>query len=131
MQVARSQARSEVTSQSISEARGQTAALFQCPIVDTRLEGLCQRIETIDRADAKNLPVDILRCLASALDNVEIGIYVEECLPSVWREAHAFLRSLGTFSDRWIDGDATEISRQRLVDVLRVLKEEISLCETE
>jgi hypothetical protein len=110
-------------------ARSHRNESTQCAAFGTNLDGLCRQIENIDRAEAKNLPVEILRCLTSALNNVEIGVYVEECLPTVWREAHAFLRSLGTFSDRWMDDETTEICRQRLVDVLRVLKEEISLCE--
>jgi len=74
------------------------------------------------------LPAQVLSYMASTLSRVEIDIYVEECLPMVCEATHAYVRSMGTFSSRHADSDAVEATRERLIQSLETLADEVRLC---
>ncbi|MET0747774.1 MAG: hypothetical protein ABWY49_06260 [Rhizobium sp.] len=93
------------------------------------LEALCQKIRTVNGPLARHLPVQVLSYLAQSLNRIEIDIHVEECLPMVCDASHAFVRAMGTFSDRHADGDAVEHTRLRLVQALETLADEMRLCK--
>lgn len=96
---------------------------------DRELEVLCQNIRTVDGPLAKHLPVQVLSYLAKSLNRIEIDIYVEECLPMVCDASHAFVRAMGTFSNRHADCEAVEHTRLRLVQALETLADEMRLCK--
>lgn len=92
------------------------------------LGDLCETIRTADATQARLLPAQLLSYLAKTLSNVEIDIYVEECLPMVCDAAHAYLRAMGTFSARHSDPAAVDAARERLIQSLEILDDEIRLC---
>jgi hypothetical protein len=97
---------------------------------DTELAALCDKIRIAEGPSARHLPVQVLSYLAKSLNRIEIDIYVEECLPMVCDASHAFVRAMGTFSDRHADCDAIEQTRLRLIQALETLADEMRLCRT-
>lgn len=104
------------------------AYAWQINNADTELATLCEKIRTADAVEAKRLPAQVLSYLAKSLSRVEIDIHVEECLPMVCEAAHAYVRSVGAFSSRYADRDAVDATRERLIQSLETLADELRLC---
>lgn len=99
------------------------------PHVDGELAALCDKIRIAEGPSARHLPVQVLSYLAKSLNRIEIDIYVEECLPMVCDASHAFVRAMGTFSERHADCDSVEKTRLRLIQALETLADEMRLCK--
>jgi hypothetical protein len=97
--------------------------------IDEELRVLCEKIRTAEGASARHLPVQVLSYLAKKLISIEIDVYVEECLPMVTEAAHAFVRAMGTFSDRHADDEAVERTRLRLIQALDCFADEVRVCK--
>ena len=105
-----------------------TAYAWQVNNADAELTTLCGKIRTADAVAAKLLPARVLSYMAKSLSRVEIDIHVEECLPMVCEAAHAYVRSMGAFSSRYADCDAVDAARERLIQSLETLADELRLC---
>lgn len=95
---------------------------------DAELSILCDTIRTADATEARALPAQLLSYLAKTLQRVEIDIHVEECLPMVCDAAHLYLRTMGTFSNRHTDPGAVDAARERLIQSVEILADEVRLC---
>ena len=105
-----------------------TAYAWQVSNADTELTTLCGRIRRANAVEAKLLPAQVLSYMATSLSRVEIDIHVEECLPMVCEAAHAYVRSMGVFSSRHADCDAVDATRERLIQSLEALADELRRC---
>ena len=97
---------------------------------DIELETLCRKIRTVDGAEARDLPAQILIYLAQSLACMDIDIYVEECLPTVCNASHALVRAMGTFRPRNADSGLVESARVRLIQALETIADEVQTCKT-
>ncbi len=82
----------------------------------------------MDKAEARALPIRLLKCLTSSLDGIELSIHVKECLPIVCEAAQLFLHALEVPDNHDDASAAVESSRTTLIETLIVLADEVRLC---